>query len=76
MEDDRKVSVIFTGLISDPDMFARSLDQFTSIKHVIEIILATWDKEASDKNSILSEYAHRYGLTVAAVPEPIEWAGN
>ena len=22
MEDDRKVSVIFTGLISDPDMFA------------------------------------------------------
>ena len=41
MEDDRKVSVIFTGLISDPDMFARSLDQFTSIKHVNEIILAT-----------------------------------
>ncbi len=76
MEDDRKVSVVFTGLITDPDLFARSLDQFTSIKQVNELILATWDKEASDKNSILSEFAHRHGLIVAAVPEPIEWAGN
>ena len=76
MNDDRKVSIVFTGLITDPDLFARSLDQFTSIKQVNEIILATWDKEASEKKSILSEYAHRYGLIVVAVPEPVEWSGN
>lgn len=76
MRDDTSVSVIVTGLVGDPDLFARSLDRFTALKQVDEIILATWEKEAEEKSLLLSEYTHRYGLIVAAVPEPAQWSGN
>ena len=76
MNDDRRVSVVVTGLLRDPELFARSLDQFTSMRQIEEIILSTWEKEASDQSLLLSEYAHRHGLIVAAVPEPAEWSGN
>jgi len=74
--DDRRVSVIVTGLVRDPDLFARSLDRLTALKHVDEIILATWETEAEEKSTLLSEFSHRYGLIVAAVPEPVQWSGN
>ena len=76
MNDDRRVSVVVTGLLRDPEFFSRSLDQFTSMRQIEEIILSTWEKEASDQSSLLSEYAHRHGLIVAAVPEPAEWSGH
>ena len=72
MNDDRRVSVVVTGMLRDPELFSRSLDQFTSMRQIEEIILSTWEKEASDQSLLLSEYAHRHGLIVAAVPEPAE----
>ena len=76
MNDDRRVSVVVTGLLTNPELFSRSLDQFTSMRQIEEIILSTWEKEASDQSLLLSEYAHRHGLIVTAVPEPAEWSGN
>ena len=76
MGDGLRVSVITTGLVRDPTLFSRSLDRFTALEHVDEIILATWETEAKENAALLAEYSHRYGLIVAAVPEPAQWTGN
>ena len=70
------VSIIFTGLVRDKAMFLRSLDAFRAIEDVHEIILSTWDKEASNNLDFLTETRRQYDLTVSAVPEPQSWSGN
>lgn len=73
---DKKVSVVVTGLVRDAELFSRSLDSLTGLQGIDEIILATWTSEAEQNAPILSELAHRFGLKVAAVPEPPQWSGN
>ena len=73
---DAPVSIIFTGLLRDKDMFLRSLDGFRSLPGVQEIILSTWEKEAEDNLEFLTKIVGQYDLTLAAVPEPQSWSGN
>jgi hypothetical protein len=73
---DAPVSIIFTGLLRDKDMFLRSLDGFRSLPGVQEIILSTWEKEAEDNLEFLTKIGGQYDLTLAAVPEPQSWSGN
>jgi hypothetical protein len=70
------VSIVFTGLLRDKDMFLRSLDAFRGNGEVQEIILSTWNKEAADNLEFLTKISKQYDLTLAAVPEPQSWSGN
>ena len=73
---DVPVSIIFTGLLRDKDMFLRSLDGLRSLAGVQKIILSTWEKEAEDNLKFLTKIGGQYDLTLAAVPEPQSWSGN
>jgi len=76
MPNPKNVSVIVTGLVRDPVLFTRTLESLTSMAEVQQIILSTWDTEASENVTLLAEFQHRYGLKVVAVPEPDKWSGN
>ncbi|MEE2746653.1 MAG: hypothetical protein VX617_07205 [Pseudomonadota bacterium] len=76
MTERKSVSVIVTGLISDPVIFSKSLINFSSISQITEIWLVTWETEAEKNSIILSQWAHHYNLKVAAIPEPDKWSGN
>ena len=43
MPDTKKVSVVVTGLVRDPELFSRSLDSLKNLAGVGDIILSTWD---------------------------------
>ena len=76
MPDIKKVSVVVTGLVRDPELFSRSLDNLRSLPGVGDIILSTWDTEAQENGSVLAEYQHKHDLKIIAVPEPDKWSGN
>ncbi len=73
---DAPVSIIFTGLVRDKDMFLASLEAFRGIPGVEQIILSTWQKEAEENLEFLGEIGRLYDLTLAAVPRPQSWSGN
>ncbi|MAF49208.1 MAG: WavE lipopolysaccharide synthesis family protein [Rhodospirillales bacterium] len=70
------VSIIFSGLLRDKDLFLRSLDAFRGMSGVEEIVLSTWDKEAQENLEFLTKLGSQYDLILAAVPEPQSWSGN
>jgi hypothetical protein len=76
MPDTKKVSVVVTGLVRDPELFSRSLDSLRSLAGVGDIILSTWDTEARKNASLLAEFQHKHDLKIIAVPEPDKWSGN
>ena len=76
MNNTKKVFVVVTGLVRDPQLFSRSLSSLRSLSAVSEIILSTWDTEVQENASILSEFQHKHGITIIANPEPDKWNGN
>ncbi|MEE2746302.1 MAG: hypothetical protein VX617_05415 [Pseudomonadota bacterium] len=76
MANIKRVSVIVTGLLRNPDIFIKSLDEFKNLEQIDEIIFVTWKSEAAKHSSLLSNCSDRFDLMVAAVPEPQEWSGN
>ena len=76
MPNNNKISIIFTGLIKEPELFKISLDELTAIDKVEEIILSTWETEVSTHAKLLTNLSEKYGLKVIGIPETQEWPGN
>ena len=54
MPNNKKISIIFTGLIREPDLFKTSLDELIKIEKVEEIILSTWETDVSTHSKLLT----------------------
>ena len=76
MPKNNKISIIFTGLIKEPELFKISLDELTAIDKVEEIILSTWETEVSTHAKLLTNLSEKYGLKVIGIPETQVWPGN
>ena len=76
MPNNNKISIIFTGLIREPDLFKTSLDELITIEKVEEIILSTWESDVSAHSKLLTNLQEKYALKVIAIPATQEWPGN
>ena len=68
MPNNKKISIIFTGLIREPDLFKTSLDELITIEKVEEIILSTWESDVSAHSKLLTNLQEKYALKVIAIP--------
>lgn len=67
---EKKVAVLFTGLIRDAALFERSVAEFAAQPCVTQIIFSTWHKDALDNSEFLQGLMQRYPLTVVTATDP------
>ncbi len=73
---DKKLSVVVTGQVRDPDVFVRSLEAFKDNPAVGRVVLATWEDEAEAHAQFLNKMTYDYDLSVVTATEPPQWSGN
>ena len=76
MPNNNKISIIFTGLIKEPELFKISLDELTAIDKVEEIILSTWETEVSTHAKLLTNLSEKYRFKVISIPETHDTQAN